>query len=73
MRDIPTSPRYDRYGEIRYIGHVVDKLTRKTWVVIRRKGVGHAFAVTVADWLSLSATEPAPTLSPSVGVFGMSP
>jgi hypothetical protein len=73
MSDIPTAPRYDRYGEIRYLGHVVDKGARKTWVVIRRKGRPHAFAVTEAEWLSLSATEPVPKLAPSIGVFGMSP
>lgn len=49
--EIPTAPRFDRYGEIRYIGHVKDKYTRKLWVVIRRKGGDQAFAVTENEWL----------------------
>jgi hypothetical protein len=54
--DFPTAPRFDRYGEIRYIGRVTEKGTRKVWVVVRRKRVGNAHAISEKEWRALGET-----------------
>jgi hypothetical protein len=71
-QDIPTAPRFDHDGEIRYLGHVYDKGRRTTWVVIRRKGASRAFAIALDAWLSLAKTPEAARqpISLRLGPFG---
>lgn len=70
--EIPTAARFDRYGEIRYLGHVKDKGTGITWVVIRRKGGSKAVIVTEGQWFSFAATpaEATAPLAQRLSVFG---
>lgn len=56
-RNIPTGPRWDRYGEFRYLGHVIDKYNKRVWIVARRKGESLAFALSLDEWLALSPVD----------------